>query len=56
MYNPVFNLGFKVHSFQSKTKATFSAHFLIRDNDSDQSLRVVRLDGKFAEEERERET
>ena len=42
VYNPVFNLGFRVHSFQP-TKATFSSHFLIRKNESDQSRRVVRF-------------
>jgi hypothetical protein len=52
--NPVFNLGFRVHSLVNKGNLFFI--FSIRDNESDQSRRVVRLDGKFAEEERERET
>ena len=43
VYNPVFNLGFRVHSFQP-TKATFSSHFLIRKNETDLLRRVVRFE------------
>ena len=55
VYNPVFNLGFRVHSFLP-TKATFSSHFLYVKTKPICFDVLCVLDGKFAVEERERET
>ena len=48
--------GLRFFSQFSQRRQPFPPPFLIRDNESDHSQRVVRLDAKFAEEERERET
>ena len=57
VYNPVFNLGFRVHSFSAKRQRQPFPHIFLYVKTNPISLDVLCvLDGKFAEEERERET